>query len=80
MPDPTYIKIAALVGGAVLLLWPLFPKAVAAIKGLAPAPKKTGLIEATEALGLVRAYLDGDEDVEPAIEELAIAIVRKGLS
>ena len=86
MLDPTYIKIAAIVGGAVLLFWPLIPKAIDGLKGLAPTGRTRkadpDLIDATTALSLVKTYLDSDNahpDIEAAIETLAVAVVKKGL-
>ena len=86
MIDPTYIKIAALAGGALLLFWPLIPKAVEGLKGLVksePALKSDpDLIDATTALSLVKTYLDRDDshpDIDDAIETLAVAVVKKGL-
>ena len=85
MIDPLYIKLAAVASGAALLLWPLVPKAFAAIKAAMPSrlpavSSKPTLIDATSALSLVKAYLASkDKDVEAAIDTLAVAVVKKGL-
>lgn len=82
MIDPIYIKVGAVVAGAALLLWPLVPKAVAALKVSLPGrgSKEPGLIEATTALSLVKSYLGSDvKAIEDAIDTLAIAVVKKGL-
>lgn len=85
MIDPIYIKVGAVVAGAALLLWPLVPKAFAALKGALPSRLPTlstepGLIDATSALSLVKKYLASkDKSVEEAIDTLAIAVVKKGL-
>lgn len=80
--DPTYIKFAAIAAGALLLVWPMIPKALAAVQAsVAPGPKAhPGLIDATVSLSQVKAYLESeDKAIEAAIETLAIAVVKKGL-
>lgn len=81
MIDPNYIKWGAIAAGAVLLLWPLIPKLIEwAKKAVAVEHGEATFVEATACLGRVKAYLDSDDpDIEGAIEDLAIAIVKKGL-
>ena len=82
MIDPLYIKLAAVASGAALLLWPLVPKAFAAVKAAMPSrlPSDPSLVDATSALSLVKDYLGSkDKDVEAAIDTLAVAVVKKGL-
>ena len=85
MIDPLYIKLAAVASGAALLLWPLVPKAFAAVKAALPSrlpvvSSEPGLIDATSALSLVKKYLSTkDKAIEEAIDVLAVAVVKKGL-
>jgi len=77
--DPTYIKFAAIAAGVLLLVWPMIPKALAAVKASVPKAHP-GLIDATVSLSQVKAYLESDDKaIESAIETLAIAVVKKGL-
>lgn len=81
--DPLYIKVGAVVAGVALLLWPLVPKAIAALKNAVPTPRPTashGLMAAMSSLTTVKSYLgEGDVKVDEAIDTLAVAVVRKGL-
>ena len=83
MIDPSIIKVGALALGAVLLLWPLLPKAFeAARKTVGGSSREPDLVDATKALSLVKTYLGRENarpDVESAIETLAVAVVKKGL-
>jgi len=87
MIDPLYIKIAALVGGALLLFGPSLPGLFEKLKGLVSSGKRSHdgpptLVDATEALQLVSKYIDSthdDDEVCDALHTIAVAMVERGL-
>lgn len=87
MLDPIYIKIAALIGGALLLVGPYLPGLVEKAKRAVPSFKRqpsgpTTIADAAAALQLVSGYIDSnhdDEEVCDALHTIAIAMVERGL-